>query len=223
MRLAKPLIGSAILIGLMLTASAYAWGHLGDGPIATHFGVDGRPNGFTPKLPGLVLLPFMGVLLTGLLSVLPTIMPRNARLERSWGPYKVVWLAVLSLFLAIHVAMLAYALGIQVDMPRAVVVGVGALIAVIGNLSGKIRYNYVFGIRTPWTLSDERVWDHTHRFAGRALVLGGLMMLIVGLVTAPGFESLLEWAVVVGVATPVLASVIYSFVESRRIERTSAI
>jgi len=223
MRLAKPLIGSAILIGLMLAASAYAWGHLGDGPIPTHFGIGGRPDGFTPKLPGVVLMPIIAGVLTVLLSGLPAIMPANARLERSWGPYVVVWLATLALLLAVHLAMLAYALGVQVDMARGVVVCVGALIAVIGNLLGKVRYNYVFGIRTPWTLSNERVWDRTHRFAGWAMTLGGLFALAVGLAAPAALEKDLHWALLAGVLTPVLASVIYSFLESRRIERTSPV
>ena len=168
-----------------------------------------------------MLMPIIAGVLTVLLSGLPAIMPSNARLERSWGPYVVAWLATLTLLLAVHLAMLTYALGLHVDMTRGVVVCVGVLIAVIGNLLGKVRYNYVFGIRTPWTLSDERVWDRTHRFAGRAMVLGGLFMLIAGLVTPSAVESLLEWAVLVGVLTPVLSSVVYSFLESRRIERTS--
>ncbi len=223
MKLAKPLIGSAILIGLMLAASAYAWGHLGEGPIATHFGVDGRPNGFMPKLPGVLLMPAISAAVAALLSGLPAIMPSNARLERSWAPYVVVWLGVLTLLLAAHLAMLAYASGVQVDMTRGIVVAVGALIALIGNLLGKVRYNYVFGIRTPWTLSNERVWDRTHRFGGWAMTLGGLFVLAVGLAAPAALENDLHWVLLVGVLTPVLASVVYSFLESRRIERTSAI
>lgn len=223
MRLAKPLIGSAILVGLMLAASAIAWSHLGDGPIPTHFGIDGRPNGFTPKLPGVLMLPALGLMLSALLSGMPMIMPNDGRLERSWGPYVVVWMSVLALLLFTHLAILAFALGVKVDMTRGIVVCVGAFIAVIGNLFGKIRYNYVFGLRTPWTLSSERVWDKTHRFAGRAMVLGGLVVLIAGLATPPALESLLAWALIVGVLTPVLASVAYSFWESRRAEKPSAV
>ncbi len=222
MRLFKPLVGSAILIGLMLAASAYAWGPLGDALVPTHFGVDGRPNGFMPKLPGVLFMPIVGSAITALLSGLPAVMPANARLERSWGPYVVVWLAVLALLLVVHLAVLAYALGVQVDMTRGVVVGVGALIAVIGNLLGKVRYNYVFGIRTPWTLSNERVWDRTHRFAGWAMTLGGLCVLAAGLAAPAALEKNLHWALLAGVLTPTFASAVYSFIESRRIERTTA-
>jgi uncharacterized membrane protein len=40
----------------------------------------------------------------------------------------------------------------------------------IGNVLGKLRSNFFVGIRTPWTLSSEHVWDQTHRWAGRLFV-----------------------------------------------------
>ena len=51
----------------------------------------------------------------------------------------------------------------------------------LGNYLGKARQNAVFGIRTPWTLSDARVWDKTHRAAGRLMVLAGLALIPVSL------------------------------------------
>lgn len=219
MKLAKPLVASAILIGLMLAISAYAWVHLGDGPVATHFGADGRPNGFAPKRDAVLAMPILSLLLVGLLAGLPPIMPQRARLERSWGAYVTVWLAVLTLLLVVHGALMAYALGAKIDMVRTSVIGVGALIAVIGNLFGKVRYNYVFGIRTPWTLADERVWDKTHRFAGRGMVLGGLVVLIAGVSTPASLEPLLIWILMAGVLTPIVASTVYAYLESRRLER----
>jgi uncharacterized membrane protein len=219
MKLRTPLIASAILIGLILAASLWAWGRLGDAPVATHFGVDGRPNGYMAKLPALMMTPAIAVGLTVLFAVLPAIMPSNSRLERSWGPYVVVWLSILALLTATHIAMLSYALGQPIDMRRVVVIGVGGLFAIVGNLLGKVRYNYVFGVRTPWTLSNERVWDRTHRFAGRMLALGGLTTLGAGLLTPPAFADQLHLVVLVCILFPAAASVGYSFLESRRFER----
>jgi uncharacterized membrane protein len=51
---------------------------------------------------------------------------------------------------------------------------------------GKLRSNHIIGIRSPWTLSSDRVWDQTHRFAGRSFVLGGAL-LIAG-AAIPGWE-----------------------------------
>jgi uncharacterized membrane protein len=222
MKLAKPLIGSALLIGLMLAASAWAWMQLGDGPMATHFGPGGVPDGYSPKAVGLLVMPGVAVLNTALLTIVPFLMPSNGRLERSWGHYVVVWLSVLTLLGAIHVAMIAYALGRPVDMIRLAVIGVGLLLAVIGNLLGKVRYNYMFGVRTPWTLSSERVWDRTHRFAGWTMALAGQCMAVIGIAAPAAFAPYLHFVLVVGALIPALAATVYSYLESRRIDGSAA-
>jgi uncharacterized membrane protein len=108
------------------------------------------------------------------------------------------------------------------DISRVVAVGLGGLLAVIGNVLGKVRYNYVFGFRTPWTLSNEQVWDRTHRFTGWTMSIAGLLLVVAGLATPPGAEAFLPLAVMVAALSPVVAGGIYSFRESRRIERGAA-
>jgi uncharacterized membrane protein len=189
MKYLKPLAGSAVLIGLMLAASVWAWPRLGDQLVAVHFGIDGRPDGFASKTVALLAMPGVAVMLSVLLGALPAAMPATARLERSWGPYVVVWTGATGMLLAIHLALIAFALGMPVSIPRVTTLGVGLLLAVMGNLLGKVRYNYVFGVRTPWTLANERVWDRTHRFAGWMTLLGGLVAVAAALATPAGAET----------------------------------
>jgi uncharacterized membrane protein len=61
-----------------------------------------------------------------------------------------------------------------------------------GNVLGKVRRNFWLGVRTPWTLADERVWYATHRLAARTMVGGGLLALVMTLGGLPEF-----WTVVV--------------------------
>lgn len=59
---------------------------------------------------------------------------------------------------------------------------VDGLFLVIGNVMGKLRPNYTVGIRTPWTLANDRVWDQTHRFGGKTFVFaGGLLCVLAAL------------------------------------------
>jgi uncharacterized membrane protein len=107
---------------------------------------------------------------------------------------------------------LGAALGWNVDTGRAVMGGVGVLLAVIGNYLPRIRSNWFLGIRTPWTLSSERVWRDTHRIGGRAFVLGGVAMVLAGFV--PGaFARALSVSVVVAAAG---IPVVYSYLAWRR-------
>jgi len=54
---------------------------------------------------------------------------------------------------------------------------IGLLFIILGNYFGKIKMNWFMGIRTPWTLSSEEVWNKTHRFGGKMFILAGLLMM----------------------------------------------
>jgi uncharacterized membrane protein len=96
--------------------------------------------------------------------------------------------------------------------PRPILVGVGFLIAVVGNFLGKMTRNFFAGIRTPWTLASEEVWHRTHRLAGKLFVLAGLVVAVAGVAGVPGWPLL----AVPGVAA--LIAVVYSYVVYKRIE-----
>lgn len=52
------------------------------------------------------------------------------------------------------------------------------LFIVVGNSMPKIKSNYMFGVKTPWTLANDTVWYKTHRFSGKVWVLCGFIILI---------------------------------------------
>jgi uncharacterized membrane protein len=83
-----------------------------------------------------------------------------------------VFVAVLGVF---HVLLLGSALGWGIDMTRTVVAVIGVSFVAIGNFLPRIRSNWWMGIRTPWTLENERVWRETHRLAGWTFVAGGVL------------------------------------------------
>lgn len=62
---------------------------------------------------------------------------------------------------------------------------VKGLFLVIGNVMRKLRPNYTVGIRTPWTLANERVWDKTHRFGGLVFFIAGLALMGAALLAVP--------------------------------------
>jgi uncharacterized membrane protein len=108
--------------------------------------------------------------------------------------------------------MLWAASGRSVDVPSAIVGGVCLVSVFMGNVMGKVRRNFFIGIRTPWTLADERVWYATHRLAAKTLVVGGLVGLAL---TAIGLKGWPLAALVAGFLVPGF----YSFVFSKRLER----
>jgi uncharacterized membrane protein len=158
--------------------SLWARARLPDVPIATHFDAAGHANGYMPRDMALAFMPAMGLGLgVIMLWILPAIMPKTGRLERSseaYGASVVVLLLFLSL---VHAGVIALALHYPVDLKRMVLFGIGLLFAVLGNYLPKTRFNYVMGIRSPWTLASEEVWDRTHRFSGPLFMLLGAFVI----------------------------------------------
>jgi uncharacterized membrane protein len=48
----------------------------------------------------------------------------------------------------------------------------------LGILSENVTRNWFIGIRTPWTMSNEKVWDKTHKLGGKLFKIIGLTSLL---------------------------------------------
>ena len=92
---------------------------------------------------------------------------------------------------------------------------VGALLMVLGNYMGKLRKNFFIGIRTPWTLASDAVWERTHRLAGWLFVAAGLVMVASVLIGAP------IWLPLGAIAAATLLPVAYSLWIYRRLDHTA--
>lgn len=109
-------------------------------------------------------------------AVLPKIDPKRNNFEKFKKPYTIVTEILTVFLLLIHVSIILFNLGYQVDMEFIVVLGIGVLFVVLGNYLPKVKHNYSMGVRTAWTLSSETVWAKTHRLAGKVFVVSGLFM-----------------------------------------------
>jgi uncharacterized membrane protein len=89
-----------------------------------------------------------------------------------------------TLFLAAYMSaiFLWSAFGHKPHIGRPIWGGIFLIAILNGNLLGKVRRNFFVGIKTPWTLTSERVWNATHRFAAKIAVAGGLAGLAVVLI-----------------------------------------
>lgn len=176
--------------------------------VATHFDLQGDPNGWSSRLMAAALVPVIGLVMAVVFTVLPKIDPKRANYEKFGATWWTVANAGLILLALIHVAMLGKALGWAVDISRIVGLSVGGLFILIGNLMTRIRPNWFMGIRTPWTLSSDTVWRKTHRFGGIAFVIAGVCLAATGVL-----ES--RWALYAAIGMAVVAglgSVVYSYV-----------
>lgn len=72
----------------------------------------------------------------------------------------------------------------KIPVVRVIIGSVGVLFTFLGNMMPKVKSNFFTGVKTPWALSSEAVWNKTQRLGGKLLFLGGLLM-VIGAVVLP--------------------------------------
>jgi uncharacterized membrane protein len=145
--------------------------------VPTHWNATGQVDGYAPRLVNTILFPLVSIGLYLLLRFVAA-SPRpggsggavaNARMRTT------LLVAVLLFMLIVQLCVTAISLGMSINMPFVLNLALSVLFIVIGNFLGKTRRNFWLGIRTPWTLSSEQVWERTHRLGGWLFVAIGLL------------------------------------------------
>jgi len=170
-------------------------------PMAVHWGANGVADGYGSTFTGIWLLPIMVVGLTLLLLVIPSIDPLKENIRKFSGDYNLFILMFAIFMLYMQMLTLAYNLGWILNLNTYILPAFGIFMIFVGQLVGKARRNYFIGIRTPWTLQDERVWDETHKKGGIAFKIGGVIALF-GIL----FPSMGIWLLTV----PLLLAAVYA-------------
>ena len=196
----------AAFVAASFALSAAVWERLPE-RIPIHWNFRGEIDRWGGRVEGAFLLPAIALVLWLVLPRLPRIDPRRATFDKFRGSYELVITATLAFLFAVHCAVIGAALGYHVPMGRLVPIGVGLLFVTIGNVLPRTRPNWWMGVRTPWTLSNDRVWMRTHRVGGWLMVAAGVViMLSAFLPSSWGFAVLL-----IAALGSALGSVIYSY------------
>jgi uncharacterized membrane protein len=184
--------------------------------IPTHWNIRGQVDGYGDKSWALFMLPgaMAGMML--LFALLPTISPKPFQVTTFRSTYLYIMVLVVALFGYIHLLTLMAATGRHIDFPRVMIGGMYLFFIALGNVLGKVRRNFYIGVRVPWTIANDRVWNDTHRLAAWLCVIGGLIGFAINLVGYP-MVSLIP----VGVA--LVVPIVYSYFRYRELDRQGAL
>lgn len=201
---------SLVLIAAALLAGVLLWNRLPD-PMPSHWNAAGEIDGYMSKFWGIFLMPIITVAMLGLFLVIPHIDPLKANIAKFRNVYNLFIVGFVAYMLYIFALTLFAALGIPFNMTAMLVPVVGLLFIGVGYMMGKAKRNFFIGIRTPWTLSSETVWDETHKLGSKLFMLGGAVTIVSGFLGGNGIWLLLAAAFIAA-----FVPIVYSYILWRR-------
>lgn len=89
----------------------------------------------------------------------------------------------------------------------------GVLMIIMGNVMPKSKRNGMFGLRTPWSMANDRTWLACNRFGGVLACVAGFMILLVALL----FDGMMIIWITLGIVVVMsIAVIVYSYVAYKK-------
>ena len=179
--------------------------------MASHWNTKGEVDGYMSKFWGLFLMPIILLGLFLLYVLIPKIDPLKENIAK-FRKYFDGFIVLITLFLFyIYLLSIAWNLGKRFNMGQMMMPALGMLFYYCGILTENAKRNWFIGIKTPWTLSSERVWDKTHKIGGKLFKAAGLIAFLGIFFPNYAFYFILVPALLVAFYT-----IIYSYFEYQK-------
>ena len=180
---------------------------------ASHWNAAGQVDGYMPRFWAAFLMPLVSTGLLLLFLAIPVIDPLKANIAKFRTYYNGFIALIIVFMLFIHAITLAWNLGYdQFNIGNAIIPAVGLILIFAGVITMKAKRNFFIGIRTPWTLSDDTVWEETHKLGGKLFIAAGIITMLSVFLGERGIWIMLPAALLAG-----FAPVVYSYFLWRRL------
>lgn len=197
-----------ILIAAAVIAGTLLWNQLPE-QMASHWNVNDQVDGYMSKFWGVFLMPLISIGMLLLFLIIPSIDPLKANIAQFRETFNIFIALIVAFMLYIHGLTLTWSLGYQgFQMSAAMLPFMGVLFIAVGHMLRRAKRNFFIGIRTPWTLSSDSVWDKTHQ-------LGSILFMLSGAFAIAGSffgGRIAFWLIFVPLIGSTLFLVIYSYV-----------
>jgi uncharacterized membrane protein len=178
-----------------------------------HWDALGQANGWNPKWALFLWGPGLMSMMVGVFAAIPWLSPKKFEVDSFRTTYLYIMILIVAMMAYAQMLVVISGLGVPFDMTRATEGCVCVLAMLMGNVLGKLRRNFFMGIRTPWTLANERVWNATHRFGAKTFFAAGLAGLFAVILRAP------FWMPIAAIGAGALIPAIYSLIFYKQLER----
>lgn len=203
---------TSILGGIAFIVGAYLYPQMGE-RMATHWGISGAADGFGSRFEGLFLLPLIAFAASCLMLAIPYIDPLKSNIEKFRSEYNLFVVFMAGFFYYLYALTILYNFGIRFSMTTFFMPALALLMLYTGRLLKRTHRNYFIGIRTPWTLANDTVWDKTHKFGGTAFQVVGVITLLGIFFPEQAFMFLM-----IPLMIAVVSMLVYSYIAFKQVE-----
>jgi len=179
--------------------------------VASHWNAKGEVDDYMPKFWGTFLMPVVSIFMLLLFMLIPKIDPLKANIEKFRKYFDSFIVLIMLFFLYIYLLTIFWNLGLRFDMGRLMAPALGLLFYYCGILIENAKRNWFIGIRTPWTLSSDNVWEKTHKIGAKLFKVSGLIALS-GIL----FPQCAFFVVLVPVIFATIYTTLYSYIEYQK-------
>ncbi len=199
-----------LIIILSFAAGIYLYPKMPE-QMAAHWNSQGEVDSYISKFWGLFIMPLVSLGILLLFLLIPRIDPLKKNIDKFRKYFDGFILLIVIFLLYIYSLSIAWNLGHRFNMTQALIPAIAVLLFYGGVLLKQAKRNWFIGIRTPWTLSSNIVWQKTHQLGSRLFKLLAFVILL-GLF----FPKYLLWFILLPVIVVVLYLIIYSYLEYQK-------
>ncbi len=179
--------------------------------MASHWNSKGEVDSYMSKFWGLFLMPIISLGIFLLLIFIPKIDPLKKNIEKFRKYYDGFMTFLIIFLLYIYILTILWNMGIIFDMTTAILPAVAILMYFSGILIEHSKRNWFIGIRTPWTISNEKVWNKTHKLGSKLFKIAAIIILIGTFIPKYAFTLLL-----ISVLIAAIYPIVYSYFEYKK-------
>jgi len=145
--------------------------------MASHWNIRDEVDGYISRFWGVFLMPLISLFLFLLFLIIPIIDPLRENIKKFQRYFDLFIIFFLIFLLYLYLLTVFWNLGFSFRMSRMLLPAFSLLFFYCGILVEKAKRNWFIGIRTPWTLSSEVVWEDTHKIGGKLFKITGIIAL----------------------------------------------
>ncbi len=176
-KFAKKELIPLLLIVFMFVMAFYLYPRMPQ-KMPVHWNFNGEIDGYGSRFTGLFLMPLIALGIFGIMTIVPYIAVYKKNIKAFYFYYFGFKMVFVLFMLVLYIIMLLPNFNIRFNMNYLLMPLIAGLIYFSGVLMKRSKRNFFIGIRTPWTLASDKVWNKTHKLGASGFKVIAVFMVL---------------------------------------------